>query len=75
MANLQGFHGDLVVLGVQARPGPFARPCALEVPAHDLVLVFIEQNDGTLGATDEPIHGLHDPVPKSQISGGCPASG
>src|SRR5262249_7419855 len=63
-----GLHGNLIVLGVQARTRPLRGPAALEVPAHDLLAVLVEPEERSLGANDLAFHGVEDSVPEGEVS-------
>src|SRR5262249_6487856 len=68
VTDLEGLHGDLAVLCVQARARPLARPAAAEVPAHDLLPVLVEEHDRPFGAVHQAVHPLDDPVPEGEVA-------
>src|SRR6266545_1958270 len=73
--QLEGLHGDLVVLGVQARPGVLGRPRLPEVPAHHLGPVLVEQGDEALLAVDVALDAGQHPTPEADVTGDAALQG
>src|SRR2546422_11314582 len=70
--DLEGFDGDFVPRGVEARAGPLGRPPFTEVPTHFLGARVIHEDDRAVLPLDLAVDDLLAPLPELCVVGDAP---